>query len=328
MPAANHPDWNLMRMFVTVAETGSLAAAAKSLDVSHATAARHVQQLEEAVGVSLFDRRARGLRLNAAGASLADAARRMLDAANEFADRSALISGSTTGPVRVSTSDYLADVLPELLDPLLGNDLNDSYQLELVVTNQIVNLLEGEADIALRHGEPRQQDLMCRRLHGLPFGVYASDAYIDRHGLPTLKAIHEHWFIEGITEHWIARGAERLGIKLRDQQFVFRSDSFVGQLHAARAGWGIVGLPRHIAIQHPFLRRVLTHADIAQLDLWLVGRPEVRTTGYLRQAFRVIGDAVNAFFAPPNVAREHVAGESVAPEPHLRGAPARSIGGR
>ena len=159
MPTANHPDWNLMRMFVTVAETGSLAAAAKSLHVSHATAARHVQQLEEAVGVRLFDRRARGLRLNTAGKSLADAARRMLDAANEFADRSALISGNTTGPVRVSTSDYLADVLPGLLGPLLGSDLDDSYQLELVVTNQVVNLLDGEADIALRHGEPRQQGL-------------------------------------------------------------------------------------------------------------------------------------------------------------------------
>lgn len=107
MTYAEQPDWNLMRTFVTVAEAGSLAAAARVLSMSHATAARQVKQLEATVGVSLFDRRARGLRLNDAGLTLADSARKMLDAANEFAGRSASIRGSTSGPVRVSSSSTL-----------------------------------------------------------------------------------------------------------------------------------------------------------------------------------------------------------------------------
>ena len=297
MTGANHPDWNLMRTFVTVAEAGSLAAAARTLEVSHATAARQIKQLEEQVGVSLFDRRARGLRLNNAGITLADSARKMLDAANEFTGRSASIRGSTSGPVRVSSSDYLADVLPDLLAPLLGPAKKVPYHFELVVANRVLNLLEGEADIAIRHAQPQQQDLLSRKLTSLPFGLFASGAYIEKHGAPQLSNIYEHWFIDGVTEHWLARGAERLGTKLNDEQFVLRSDSFIGQLNAARAGWGIVGLPKHIAAQHPFLQQVLTRAKIAHLDLWLVGRPEVRTTGYLRHAFSTMGDTLNDMLA-------------------------------
>ncbi len=296
MAGAKHPDWNLMRMFVTVAEEGSLSAAAAALNVSHATAARHVQQLEETVGVSLFDRRARGLRLNAAGLALAASARKMLDAANEFAGRSASIRSSTSGPVRVSTSDFLADVLPDLLSPV-SEDTTRPHHVELVVANRVLNLLEGEADIALRHARPHQQDLVCRRLHGLAFGVFASESYLRARGTPSVRCIEEHWFIDGVTEHWLARGAARLGFTLNEDQFVFRSDSFVGQLNAARAGWGIIGLPQRIAAKHQFLKPVFTNAKIAALDVWLVGRPEVRTTGYLNTAFRTIGDTLNQFLS-------------------------------
>ena len=52
-------------------------------------------------------------------------------------------------------------------------------------------------------------------------------------------------------------------------------------------------MPKHIAAQHPFLEPVLTDSAIAHLDLWLVGRPEVRTTGYLRHAFSTVGDTLN-----------------------------------
>ena len=64
MAAGYEVDWNLVRTFVSVVETGSLSGAARVLELAHPTVARHVQHLESQLGVALFDRRASGLALN------------------------------------------------------------------------------------------------------------------------------------------------------------------------------------------------------------------------------------------------------------------------
>ena len=70
-------DWNLVRTFLAVANGGSLAAGAATLGMTHPTAARHVQQLEGHLGMALFSRTAKGLKLNEAGLKLERAAREM-----------------------------------------------------------------------------------------------------------------------------------------------------------------------------------------------------------------------------------------------------------
>ncbi len=295
--AAGDLDWNLVRTFVAVADSGSLAAGARKLGLAHPTAARHIQQLEAALGLNLFDRRPSGLVLNETGDRLAASARSMLLSAQAFEQASLRVGARTSGPVRITASEYLADVFPGMLVPLrraLGDGL---VNIDLIIANHQLNLLQRDADIAVRHARPEQQDLVCRRIGGLPFGLYAGTGYLAERGEPRLDRMNEHWYIDAVSVPRFARQAERLGYPIPRQQFVFRSDSFIGQVNAAAAGWGIAGLPVHIASGRPDLHRVLVEAPIRELEMWLVGREEVRAVSYLKTAFEALGELINEFVA-------------------------------
>lgn len=290
-------DWNLVRTFIAVADAGSLAAAARDLGLAHPTVARHIQNLEAALGHSLFDRRATGLSLNDAGVRLVSAARGMLQGARAFEQASRAVSSRAGGLVRITASEFMADVTPELLSPLRRVGAGPLINIELLIANDLLNLLKGEADIAVRHVRPQQQELICRRLAGLPAGLYASPGYVAERGMPDLASFREHWFIDGVRAPKVARHARRMGYPIGRDQFVFRCDSFSGQLNGAEAGWGIAVVPAHVAATRPGLVRVLTDIPFSEIEMWLVAREDVRTTPYLRDAFATAGDTLNAFVA-------------------------------
>ena len=297
--AATNPgwnaEWNLVRTFACVASQGSLAGAARILDLAYPTAARHIQQLEAKLGLALFDRRTTGMVLNEAGAALATAAQAMLAGADAFQSASAAFKSSCSGTVRITASEFLADVFPELLTPLRRARCDGLINIDLLIANQALNLLESQADLAIRHVQPSQQDLVCRRLSGLPFGLYASTDYLSERGIPELSSMGEHWYIDAVSVPRFARGAQRMGYPIAKEQFVFRSDSITGQLNGALAGWGIVGLPMHIANRHPDLQRVLLDVGVEEIEMWLVGRPEVHTTAYLKKTFTTVAEMLNSF---------------------------------
>lgn len=313
---AHHLDWNLVRTFVTVAEQGSLSAAARELGLAHPTVARHVQNLETALGVSLFDRRASGLTLNEAGARLAMSARSMSDGARAFELASRSVGSRRSGLVRITASEFIADVFPELLSPLRRVGDRDHINIELLIANDLLNVLQGEADIAIRHVEPQQQELVCRRLAGLPAGLYASHAYVAERGMPSEANLREHWFIDEVRSTRLARYARRLGYTLAKDQFVFRSDSFAGRLNGAEAGWGIAVVPVHVAVGRPSLVRVLADVPFTEVEMWLVARQDVRTTPYLRDAFATAGATLNAFVT--ELVRTGVPAEPARPDLHRR----------
>ena len=288
-------DWNLVRTFVAVAEQGSLSAAARALGLAHPTVARHIQNLEAALGVSLFDRRATGLALNDVGERLVLAARGMRDGARAFELASRSMGSRKSGLVRITASEFIADVFPELLSPLRRVGDQGLINVELLIANDVLNVLDGEADIAIRHIEPQQQDLVCRRLAGLPAGLYASRGYVAERGMPTLVDMRNHWFIDEVRSTRLARYARRMGYTLAKEQFVFRSDSFAGRLNGAESGWGITVVPLHVAARRQSLVRVLLEVPFTEIEMWLVGRQDVRTTPYLRDAFATAGDTLNAF---------------------------------
>ncbi|MCC5888668.1 MAG: LysR family transcriptional regulator [Gammaproteobacteria bacterium] len=290
-------DWNLVKTFVTVAECGSLAAAAAALGLAHPTVARHVQTLEATLGVPLFDRRASGLKLNAAGRNLVSAASEMQNGARAFEIATHAVRTAGSGLVRITASEFLADVFPELLAPLRQTGDEAATTIQLLVGNDLLNLLEGEADIAIRHVRPEQQDLVCRRLAGLPLGLYASRSYVAEWGQPTLDTVSRHRFIDSVSRPRLLREAKQRGLELHKEQFVFRSDYFAGRLSGAIGGWGIAVIPLHVARKHPDLLPVLVDTPDMELDMWLVGRQDVRTTPYLKHAFATAGDTLNHFVA-------------------------------
>lgn len=285
MPAAPLLDWNLVRSFVAVADQGSLARAARHLGLAHPTVARHVQQLEEALRVRLFERTASGLVINEAGTRLADVGRRMRTDANAFEAVAESLRTTRSGVVRITHSELLSDLVPELLAPLLHSDTEAQRQFEIIVSSDQLNLLEREADIALRHVRPEQAELICRQVGQVPMAAYASRSYVARFGMPTEGDLQEHWFIDGASEQPFTMAVERLGYHVPQERVAYRTDYQYAQRRAAVAGLGIVALPAYVGDTDPELVRVLadppTSASASQpaevaVELWLVSRPGAR----------------------------------------------------
>ena len=289
-------DWNLVRTFVCVTETGSLAGAARQLGFAHPTVARHIQQLETQLGLPLFERTAAGLKANDAGERLALVATRMRKDAMTFESVTAAVKTTSTGKVRITIAELLVDLVPELLTSLKDFSGNNDRQIELVISPRQLNLLEGEADIAIRHIRPSQSELVCRRLGGMPMAAYASEQYLQEQGQPNLQNLDQHWFVDGMSEQPFSMAVSRLGCSIPQNRVAFRTDSLHAQLRAAQSGWGITGLPAHVG-ESAGLQRVLADAPTHVTEIWIVARPGVRQQMLLRLVFQRLAEALYDRFA-------------------------------
>ena len=158
-----HFDWNHARAFLATAECGSLSAAAVRLGTTQPTVGRQVANLERSLGTVLFERVGRGLVLTAAGERLLAAVRSMGRAADEVLLAASGEQSELTGRVTISASElFCAVTLPSVLRTL--RERAPRLQLEVAAVNTLSDLLRREADVAVRHVEPTEDDLICRRV--------------------------------------------------------------------------------------------------------------------------------------------------------------------
>ena len=286
-------DWNLVRTFVAVAQGGSLSAGARAIGITHPTAARHIQQLEESLGMSLFSRTGQGLMLNDAGARLDATARVMHDSALAFKSASDGMREQPLQRVTISVADVLAELLPEVLLEEMRDSAEQPVSVDMVVTNDLVNLLQRDADLALRNVRPSQQELLCKKLGSLRMGVYAHQDYVATHGLLNLRDLSRHRFIDGLTRDYLRRGAAERGLIIDERQIVMRSDSVPCKRAAVRAGWGIASFPCWMAEQEPQWVSVLAAEETIDMDVWLVARPEVRQSEQLFGLFKRLSEGLS-----------------------------------
>lgn len=287
-------DWNLVRTYVAVAQAGSLARGARSIGISHPTAARHVQQLEATLGVALFSRTAQGLSLNDAGLALLENAQVMHKNALALRAVSDSFRAAPVTRVRVCVAEILAELLPEVMLSELGPGSGHAAAIDMLVTDDSLNLLRRDADIALRHTRPEQQELICRRVGVLEMGIFARRDYARRFGLVTAQNLHEHRFIDGLSHNHMVRGAARLELMIGADDIVFRSDSMACRRAAVRAGWGIGAFPLWMAEMEDDWQSVFAIDKVIDLEVWIVARPEVRDSHELHGLFSRLGDALAA----------------------------------
>lgn len=291
--AAAEPDWALLRVFLEVAGTGSLSRAARALGSSQPTLSRQIAQLEAQIGQALFERTTRGVRLTEAGEALRDPAERMREHARQFSMAAAGRSQGLAGSVRLTASEMVSTyLLPDLLRRL--RDRHPEIQIELVASNALENLLEREADIALRMVRPKQSALVARRLADYPLGFYAHRDYVKAQGRPSEANMFEHQWIGYDRSDPLLRGFRDAGFKVDKTMFAFRCDNQVVAWQAVRAGLGIgVGM-QAVAALTPELVRVLARLPIPTLPLWITAHRALRGTPRLKVVFDFLAEALAA----------------------------------
>lgn len=288
-------DWSDLRYFAAVAETGSTLAASRRLRVSQTTVARRIAALEEAVGLTLFDRRQSGYVLTPAGESLLGDARQVGKAGDRFEETAAAIARKSGGDVRMSTSDIFANtVLPPWLAEL--HDLHPEVRLELDETDELRDLGSGEADIALRSIEgPTPDGVVGRRLCFDAWTFYCSRDYADRHGIPrNREELRGHALVGGGGEKtWRIYQSflQHLGI---DQQVAIRQTTMTGLLTGIRSGLGVGVLPCFVADGEPDLIRCTAPSADQRRTLWLMTHERVRREPAVRTVIDFLYERLKA----------------------------------
>ena len=290
-------DWNLIKSFVAVAETGSLSAAARKLAASQPTLGRHITELEQALGVTLFRRGRRGYQLTEAGIVLYERGQAVAERATAF---SLLALGSVEaieGTVRIAASEVVAaHVLPEIT-ARLGLE-EPGIEIAVVASNQVENLLRRDADIAIRMVRPAQNELVARKVTDIPLCACAATSYLARRGRPQTTAdIVDHDIVGFDRDDSIIRGFAAFGVTLERSAFRFRCDNQIVYWKAVRAGNGIGFTQRPLANREPFVETLLPELALPPLPVWLAMHRDVRGSLRIRRVADFLHEALKAYSA-------------------------------
>lgn len=278
-------DWDDLRHFLAVARAGSTLGGARLLGVNQTTVARRVASLEAALGgAALCERRQSGYQLTAAGRRALAHAEQM-EAEAEALARALVAEGRrAAGAVRASASELIAN---HILIPFL-QDFRRSHpalRVELIVDDRRLDLVRGEADVALRAGwGDLEPGLVGRRLCETNWAVYCSRDYAARHGgaPATPEALRGHQLVGGEGALAALPGPRWLEATAADAEVACRSSSLTNMIAAVRAGLGLGTLPCFLGDADPDLMRCLPPVEAIRGNLWLVTREDLRDVPHIR----------------------------------------------
>lgn len=272
-------DWNDLRHLLAVAREGSTVAAAKALGLSQPTVHRRLAVLEKCLGAALVERRSTGYQLTQLGSELRVYAEGVEQAVAALERHLVSFDKGMTGVIRVTCSTIMAYRLMKsgCLDTF--QERYPGLKVELLMTERLLDLAKREADIAIRGGEPRDKSLFGRKIADVPWGVYASRSYVERHGKPeTLDELDGHRIIEFIGEVAEIRAARWLRLKAPNATISGQSSNVPSILLAVKSGVGLAPLPAPLADRDDELICIL--GPIAELKnpIYLLTHPDLRKT--------------------------------------------------
>ena len=278
-------DWERQRAFLAVLREGSLSGAARALDIAQPTVRRRIEDLERAHGVVLFTRSPAGLLPTEIALELAAHVEAMSRAAQSFTRAASAEAGSAAGTVRITASEVVGvEVLPPILAQLRAH--HPGLIIELGLNNRSENLLDREADIAVRMVRPLQDALVAKRIGDIRVGLHAHRKYLDAHGWPeSLEEVKRLGLIGFETETAGIRTLRARGLAFEPEDFIFRTDSDLGQLAAIRAGIGIGVCHVALGKRDPELVHLLRQAFAMEFETWVVVHEDLQHVRRVRLVY-------------------------------------------
>jgi DNA-binding transcriptional LysR family regulator len=279
-------DWNRARAFLVTAEEGSLAAAARALDMTQPTLGRQVAALEKELGVQLFNRRGRGLELTPNGVKLVEHVRAMGDAANRFSLSATGKSDIIEGSICITSTDLLTTfALPPMIQKLRQSE--PGIEIEIISTNDETNLNRREADIAIRSFRPSQPELIAKKLYDVKGHLYAATTYLEHLGNPrTIAELNNANFIDVEKSGRLLSLLNAQGFNLSSQNFPVITKNHIVQWELVKHGVAITGMLEQIGDHEPLVERlVIPDLDLITAELWIVTHKELRTSRRVRMVF-------------------------------------------
>jgi DNA-binding transcriptional LysR family regulator len=271
-------NWDEIRTAFNVARIGTVSGAAEVLGVHHATVIRHIDALEQRLGVKLFQRHARGYTPTEAGEDLLRVAQATDDQFSQLIGRIKGRGNDVSGELVVTSLGGLS----HLLVPVLTE-----FQIEFpdiivryLTGDRLFRLEYGEAHVAIRAGSvPDQPDNVVQPFFEQKITLFASDAYVARHGVPASEAeLPKHRFVGADDANSRAPFFRWMRETIPADRIVFRSGDVHAQRRAIKEGAGIGFVSRLQAREMGGLIEVVPPREDWAAPLWLVTHMDLHRT--------------------------------------------------
>jgi DNA-binding transcriptional LysR family regulator len=185
--------------------------------------------------------------------------------------------------------------LPAMLKRL--RDEAPGIVIEIIAANDVRDLTRREADIAIRHARPEQPDLIAKLVGETSAHLYASKAYLDKHGRPTSpEDLVDADFIGFETPERLVPVVNAMGLPLTKDNFRINTASGTVILELVKQGLGISIGTRDVETLAPDVERVLPHLDPLPVPIWLVTHRELHTSRRIRLVFDHLAEAISEQF--------------------------------
>jgi DNA-binding transcriptional LysR family regulator len=283
-------DWDKLKVFHAAAEAGSFTHAGEQLGLSQSAVSRQVSALEQELNVPLFHRHARGLILTEQGDLLYRTAHDVFMKLEAARTKLTDSREKPNGELRVNTT---VGIGVHWLTPRLGEffDLYPDIRINLITSDEELDLAMREADVAIRLRQPTQPDLIQRKLFSMHFHAYASPEYLKRSGTPhSLEDLDRHRimvlggnapnYLQDV--HWLTK-AGRNGKEPREPWFVI--NNVLGLLRACQRGLGIAMLPDYLVEEDGGLVQLFGDVDGVAFEAYFVYPEELKSVTRI-QVFR------------------------------------------
>jgi len=288
-PAEAIPNWDDIRVFVTVARSGSYRRAARELSMTQPSISNRIARFEAAVGAKLFDRSSRGIELTADGQRVLNHA-----SAAELSLTKAVLavwnaSENTDGECKLGVGDGLGGGwVPHFMSAFLAH--NPNIKLSLFTTNDRGASKKPLFDLQIQYQEPLEPHLVALRLAELHFILFASRAYVEKYGCPvTQEDLAQHRVLD-LSLALTDKGTLSFWSGVSNKTVLFTNSSLT-LAEAVRAGAGIGLLPTYAAAIGPELIAVLPQLHF-QAPVYVCFEREVGARPAVRATLNFLRDCI------------------------------------
>jgi DNA-binding transcriptional LysR family regulator len=266
-----HINWDNLRYVLMVANKGSIAAAARELEVNRSTVLRRINLFQENLNCRIFERGETGYVLTLEAEKMISAAREVEDTLFTMQRQIAGHELKLEGVLRVTTTDSF---MLSVLGPHLATfrQIHPHIVVDLLVTNSILDLNRRDADVAIRPTRHPDSSLVSRRLCDVEFGVYASASYLESYQPSNI--IDGRWigFIDSLRATPIGNWfVETIAVS----NICVRCDSFVAVRVVAESGIGLALLPTFLGDASEKLTRIGFSTEELTTGLWILTHPDL-----------------------------------------------------
>ncbi|MDO6687220.1 MULTISPECIES: LysR family transcriptional regulator [unclassified Agarivorans] len=286
-------DWNRARAFLVTAEEGSLSAAARALNMTQPTLGRQVSALEQELGVSLFERVSGRLQLTGSGLELLAHVKAMGDAANSLSLSASGRAEAIEGDVCISASEAVAAyILPPIIAKL--RDHAPGIRVEIIASNDSSDLLRREADIAIRAYQPKELELIARKLKDINVHMYAARAYLQQWPQPrTITSLAKADFLGFSKSDELIDELSKSGFALEQSNFPVSVSNHLVQWELVKQGLGIGFMLENVGDSEPLVERAFADLPAFATPSWLVVHRELNTSRRLRMVYDFLAKHLN-----------------------------------